>query len=264
MRHLLVPLLLLCFLQPAAAADIPAIARTCAEQNTPKTSSIQSIELHARDRSGYEQVLQANVYLKRFADNQARLLMSFQEPVDVRGARFLIIQQSPRNDLYIYMPGLFKVRKVTSERVSGSVLGTDFSYEDFERLYGIITNLKAERFPDGMLDGRPVYVLNSYPDSSTSYVKIATYIDKQTCVPLKVDLYENGYRLRKSLTVKPASIRAVGSIHVPGEMVMHDLRDKTETRLLVQGIRTDVKLDDSLFTPDRMKDATLPPVPGSQ
>lgn len=247
-----------------AAPDVPEVVRACAEQNTPRSTSVQSIELRARDRSGFEQVLQSNLYLKRFDKDKARLLMYFEEPADVRGARFLIIQNSPLNDMYVYMPGLFKVRKVTSQKISGSVLGTDFSYEDFERLYGIVTNLKAEQFPDEELNGRPVYVLNSYPDGSTSYTKIASYIDQQTCVPLKIDLFETGYQLRKSLTVNPDSIRQVGEIHVPGEMTMRDLRDKTETRLLVTSIRTDIPLDDSLFTPEQMKEANLPPVSADQ
>jgi outer membrane lipoprotein-sorting protein len=227
----------------------------------PRSTSIQSIELRARDRSGFEQVLQSNIYLKRYDNDQSRLLMYFNEPLDVRGARFLIIQHEPRNDMYVYMPGLFKVRKVTSQKVSGSVLGTDFSYEDFERFYGLLTNLDAEQYPDDVLDGRAVYVLNSYPDSSSGYVKIATYIDKETCVPLKIDMFENGNQLRKSLTINPGTIKQAGEIRVPGEMLMRDLRDETQTRLIVQSIQTEVTLDDSLFTPEQMKAAKLPPMP---
>ena len=76
---------------------------------------------------------------------------------------FLIIENEPQNDMYIYMPGLVMVRKITSKRISSSILGTDFSYEDYERLHGILTDLKAEQYPDEVLAGRPVYVVNSYP-----------------------------------------------------------------------------------------------------
>ena len=132
----------------ALAAEVPEVVRKCLERNTPAISSVQTVELRARDRSGYEQVLQADTYWKRYPDRQAKILMHFDEPADIRGARFLIIENTPQNDMYMYMPGLFKVRKITSKRVSSSILGTDFSYEDYERLHGVFTDLRAEQYPD--------------------------------------------------------------------------------------------------------------------
>ena len=41
----------------AFATEMPEVVKLCMEKNTPATSSVQSIELRARDRSGYEQVL---------------------------------------------------------------------------------------------------------------------------------------------------------------------------------------------------------------
>ena len=253
-------LLLLMHTASSIAAEVPEIVKTCAEQNMPKTTAAQAIELTARDRSGYEQVLLADVYWKRGADNKSRLLMHFEEPVDVRNARFLIIENEPQNDMYIYMPGLFKVRKITSKRISSSILGTDFSYEDYERLHGILLDLEAEQYPDDVLDGRPVYVINSYPGESSGYDKISTYIDQQTCVTLKAELFERGHQLRKTLTIDPADIQPVGDIQVPRALVMRDIRDKTETRLVIRKITTGDPLDDALFDPEQLKQQKIPPI----
>jgi hypothetical protein len=59
-------LLLLLLLQTSItlATEVPDVVKSCLEKNTPKSTSAQAIELRARDRSGYEQVLQANVYWK--------------------------------------------------------------------------------------------------------------------------------------------------------------------------------------------------------
>lgn len=263
MLRILVPLLLVLLATPALSTELPElpeVVKNCLEQNLPESTSVQSIELRASDRSGYESVMQADVYWKRFADGKARVLMYFSEPVDVRGARFLVIQNEPQNDMYIYMPGLFKVRKITSRKISNSILGTDFSYEDFERLHGILTDLKAEQYPDEELSGRGVYVLNSYPAGESGYEKIGTYIDKQSCIALKLDLYEKGHKLRKQLTIDPASVRQAGNIHIPGEVLMRDLRDKTQTRLVVRNVKTGVDLEDSLFDPEQLKKKDAPPV----
>jgi hypothetical protein len=61
------------------ATEIPEVVKACLEKNTPKSTSAQAIELRARDRNGYEQVLQSNVYWKRFPDNRSRVLMHFDE-----------------------------------------------------------------------------------------------------------------------------------------------------------------------------------------
>ena len=252
--------LLLLIGAPTLAVEIPAELKACMTQNLPASTSVQSIELRARDRGNYEQVMHADVFLKRLGNETYSVMMHFSEPVDIRGARFLIKQRKPQNEMYIYMPGLFKVRRVTSRKISSSVMGTDFSYEDFERLHGVLTDLKLEQFADDAVSGRPVYVLMSYPDESSGYVKIASYIDKQTCVVLKTELYESGHQLRKQMTVDPAALKKTGDIWYPAELLMKDLRDKTETRLLVRRIKTGTALDDSLFDENRLKQADIPPI----
>jgi len=256
-RLVLIPVLSL-FATLTLAAEIPEVVQACMVKNTPENGSVQTIELRARDRSGYEKVLQADTYWKRTPDGRSNILMQFQEPADIRGARFLIIESTPDNDMYMYMPGLFKVRKITSRRISSSILGTDFSYEDYERLHGVFTDLRAEQYPDEVLDGRPVHVINSYPEGDSGYEKIKTYIDIETCVALKTELFERGHQLRKTLTVDPADIKKEGDIHVPHKLLMRDLRDKTETHLVVQEIKTDVALDDTLFDPKQLKEKKAP------
>jgi len=257
MKILLLALLTLCSLT-TSAAEIPQVIKSCMERNLPQTTSAQSIELRARDRSGYEQVLEADVYWKRYAEDQARVMMYFREPVDIRGARFLVMEKQPQNDMYIYMPSLFTVRRVTSKNISNSIMGTDFSYEDFERIQGILSDIHAEQFPDDTLAGRPVYVLMSYPDESSGYVKVATYIDKESCIPLKTELYESGHELRKLLTIDPATIRHQAGIYYPGELMVKDLKQKTETRLIVHNVSVGTGLGDDLFDPEKMKQAKIP------
>jgi hypothetical protein len=259
MNHFLAALLALCSLS-AGAAEIPQVIRSCMQQNLPKSTSAQSIELRARDRGGYEQVLEADVYWKRYAEDQARVMMYFREPVDIRGARFLVVEKQPQNDMYIYMPALFKVRKVTSRNISNSIMGTDFSYEDFERLQGMLSDLRAEQFPDDTLAGRPVHVLMSYPPETSGYVKVATYIDKESCIPLRIDLYESGHELRKELSVKPSDIMQQDGIYYPRELVIKDLKQKTETRLIVHDVTLGATLGEDLFDPEKMQQADIPAI----
>lgn len=259
MRLLLLPLLLTHSLA-AVAAEIPAAIEACMKENLPKTTSIQSIELRARDRSHYESVLQADVFLKRIDDENSRLMMYFREPVDIRSARFLIVQKQPANDMYIYMPSLLKVRRITSKKISGSIMGTDFSYEDFERLHGVLSDLRARQLPDEVLNGRPVHVLESQPDKHSGYTRITSYIDKESCIALKTDFYESRDVLRKQMTVDPEHLQNLEGIWYPDELLMKDFRDKTETRLKITNLTLNADLPDDLFDETKLKQAEIPPV----
>ena len=95
-------------------------------------------------------------------------------------------------------------------------------------------------------------------EGDSGYEKITTYIDIETCVSLKTELFENGHQLRKTLTVDPADIKKEGDIHVPRALLMRDLRDKTETRMVIQEIKTDVPLEDDLFDPEQLKQKKAP------
>ena len=244
----------------ATAVDVPEAVRSCMAKNMPESSSVQSIELRARDRGGYESIMKADVYWKRLKGASPKVLMYMHEPSDVRGARFLIIQNKPQNDMYIYMPSLFKVRKITSRNISNSMLGTDFSYEDFERIQSVMIDMESEQQADEVLDGRPVYVINSHPGDNSGYEKITSYIDIETCVTLKTELFEHGDNLRKTLTVSPETIKQTGGIHVPMEVIIKDLRDKTKTTMVIDEIRIDVPLEDDLFDPTQLKKKKAPPI----
>lgn len=259
MRYYLLPLFFV-FSQACAGVDVPSEIESCMRANLPETTSVQSIELRARDRSHFESVLQADVFLKRYEGDSARIMMYFREPADIRGARFLIVQNGSQNEMYIYMPSLFKVRRITSRQISNSVMGTDFSYEDFERLHGVLSDLHAEQQADMLLGGRPVYVLTSRPAEDSGYERITSYIDKESCIALRTELYEHGDQLRKKMTVDPASLQRQNGSWFPTELLMKDLRDETETRLTVSNLKLGVDLPDELFDANSLKQAEIPDI----
>jgi outer membrane lipoprotein-sorting protein len=259
MRFLLLSLLL-AYSLICAAAELPAEIETCMKQNLPESTMAQSIELRTRDRSHFESVLQANVFLKRDTGDNFRVMMHFIEPVDIRGARFLIVQKQPQNEMFIYMPGLFKVRSITSKNISSSVMGTDFSYEDFERLHGVLADIHAEQQADEILSGRPVYVLAGHPADGSSYKKVTSYIDKESCIALRVDLFGSNGKLRKQMTVDPANLQNQDGIWFPSELLMKDFRDKTQTSLKINRLTHDMQLPDALFDHTQLKQAEIPDI----
>jgi outer membrane lipoprotein-sorting protein len=231
-----------------AGASVDEIER-CVRENLNAESSVQSVEMIPRDRMGAERTIGAKIYWKRFEDGYSRVLARFTEPADIEGAGFLLIETGGSANMHLYMPELRKTRRITTQALRGSIYGTDFSYEDFERLQGFDHGEQPEREADAEVEGRAVFVLTAYPapESGSAYEKIVSYIDQERCVPLRAELYEPPGRLRKLLRVDPSKVERSGESWVPTELVMQDLRDETETRLRLLDLKLGAELPDRTF-----------------
>ena len=247
---------LFCLCMTTAAHAIDPQVESCIRQNAPKTTAVQRIEMRSTDRSGYDKTLIADIYLKRFQDETSRLIAYFREPDDIVGTRLLVIETPPGNEMYVYMPSLFKIRRISSKRISSSMYGSDFSYEDIERFYGMLSTEQPVQAPDTVLDGQPVYVLETRPaeESGSKYEVVVAYFGQQDCVIRQVDFFEPGNKLRKQLIADAGSITTAGSIRLPLRFTMTDLRNQTETRLSITDVELDVPLDDASFNHEQLKE----------
>jgi hypothetical protein len=239
---------------PLAAGAAPESAEEieqCLRENMPKKSSIQTILLRSTNRVGDVAESRADIHWKLFDDGLSKVLLRFSHPLDMRGAGVLMIEKKERRpDTFMYLPELKSVRRVSSSAASSSLFGTDFSYEDFERLVGMSADAAKERGDDTEVEGRAAYVVSAKvdPDSGSAYEHIVTAVDKQTCVPLRTEFYEPGDALRKRLTADAAKIKQEGALFVPMQLTMHDLRDETQTDIVVEHIDAEAKIHRKMFS----------------
>jgi outer membrane lipoprotein-sorting protein len=243
--------------EDAVGAGAVAEVTDCMRRNVPARTSVQTLALRARDRIGSERTIRAKVQWKRFEEG-SRVLAVFSEPSDIAGAGILMIGKSGGNETFLYSPSTRKVRRITSQALKGSIYGTDFSYEDFQRLQGVSVKESVERRPDAELEGRAVYVLAARPPARTgsAYELALSWVDRRTCVPLKTEFYEVGGKLRKLLTVAPQRIERDGELWLPRELVMLDLRDDTRTTLTVEAIEVGAAIPDRTFSVAQLERAS--------
>lgn len=249
MRGLGIALLALVASTPAAAQDGLQEVLDCVRKNAPKTALEQSVELVSADRDGRELSRTAKLFAKRSGDGFGRILLRVEEPADLRGTTFLLTQRRDGTDLYVYLPELGKVRRVTARQVRGKLLGSDFSYEELERLFGQTSQRGVARLPDAEREGRPVYALEATPAEGSAYAKITTFVDRKTCVPLEIAFYGKEGAPQKLLTVDPARITREGDVYVSRLVRIRDLAKQTESRMVTHAVRIDPDLSDSMFNP---------------
>jgi outer membrane lipoprotein-sorting protein len=241
---------------PAEPSD-PAVeeVRACVARNLPSEDSVQKVRFTSLDRTGSERVLEAKVYWKRFKNERSRTLIEVEAPENVRGSAYLILEEEGREDMFVYLPEFKKVRRIHPNTASGSLFGTDLSYEDIRYMRRVAGELEGKREPDSTLDGRAVYVVRMKPTGQevSRYERIDAFIDRQDCVPLKIDFYESGERLAKELTADPSSLRQEpGGQWIARSMAMRNIADETETRMVVEDVKIDTDLSKAFFSVEHL------------
>jgi hypothetical protein len=229
----------------------------CVQQNFPDDSMIQTLKMVSLDRLGIEKVLEAEMWWQKNQDTRlSNVLMTFDNPPELRGASVLIIEKKPQNDMFMFLPELGKTRRITSSMVSGNMMGTDFTYEDFSRLQGLIGNLEAQREADEQIAGRTAFVTVSHPKAGTDsdYERIRSVIDQQTCVALRVEFFEKGLaEPAKVLTVDPTKLTQIKTGWMPLEIRMEDLKVGSSTHLVIDKLEVGVPIAKKLFSQSELE-----------
>jgi hypothetical protein len=252
-------LLLASLAWPAAAEDArkPAAemsareVEACVQKNFPNDSMKQTMKMVMKDRMGVERLLEAEMFWEKDAETSfSKVLLKFDNPPELRGSAVLVIEKQPTNDMFMFLPELGKTRRITSSMVNGNMMGTDFSYEDFARLQGMIGSLEATRAPDEQFAGRAVFVTESTPSAADSeYARIRSLVDQQTCVPLRVEFFHKGVaEPAKVLSVDPAKLAEVKTGWMPREIRMEDLRGGTSTDMVIEKLEVSVPIPKKMFS----------------
>jgi hypothetical protein len=239
----------------AAAPPAPGAGKTaeeiqaCVRANQPARSARQELAFETERPAGKSE-LAAELFWQRTPNDLSQLLVRVEAPPDVRGSAFLLIERKGGNDMFSYLPELGKVRRITGHSASGSLFGTDFSYEDMQELQSVASHASAERLPDAQVEGRPVWVIGatSAPESGSAYQRVVSYVDQESCVVLEIELFAGPDRLAKKLTVPWPAVRKDGSRWVADRATLRDLEKESQTTLLVRKASYDVDIPRKFFS----------------
>jgi hypothetical protein len=187
---------------------------------------------------------------QRFENGLSKVFMRVEAPDDLRGAGLLLIEKKSGADMFVYLPDLQRVKRVTSRMLSGSLFGSDFTYEDFLQVQGMALEGRHELLQDSTVDGAAVRVVAHYPGeaSGSSYERVVSYWDRDLCITLKSEMWEPGRHQRKTLTVDRNAIFQEGEARIPQKLRMEDLRDQTSTKLAIEELEVNVKISRKLFS----------------
>lgn len=188
----------------------------------------------------------------REKNDLAATVMVFRSPASVRNTRFLQIENEGRNDdKWIYLPALKRVRRIASSEGDKSFMGSDATYDDMETREVERDHhelLREESFSDWNC-----YVLKGWAKdpADSQYSHRISWIDKETFVPVKVEMYDKQEKLLKVLKVE--DLRQIQSYWTPVKTVLTNVQEDHATRLTIKKIVFDEPLPEGLFTTNFLK-----------
>lgn len=188
----------------------------------------------------------------------SQVLLRFESPANIRNTGLLI--DSSADSVWLYLPALDKVRRISSRQQGGRFVQSQVYYEDLK-----IRQPQEDHhrlLEAGNYRGVTTQVLESMPKSASSsaYTKRVSWIHPELLVPLRVDFYEGGTEPSKRLEV--VRMDEIQGYWTVTESLMTDLERGDSTRISVNSISYDTGLPGSLFTTSALASPETQPAPG--
>ncbi len=222
----------------------------CAAHALPETSMRQTQQVKIISASGWTRESRRTVYWQRFDDGTIKVLFHVERPATEAGLKLLVVQK-PQVDpiIYVFSPDLNRARRVVGSGASNSVLGTDFTFEDALYLQRFLHSSETQVVGNAMLDGHAAFVAEARPDEDNSaYSLIRTYVDKDSCLPMKSEFFGPNGTLDKTLTIKRDAIAQINGHAIARVLVMENHKQQQRTELTASAIEVNIELPAALFT----------------
>lgn len=241
----------------AAELDGQAIVQKMADRSESNSARTQA-KMIIVDKNGAQRVRQL-LMLARKVNNLNQSFIYFQEPPDVRGVKFLVVEKKGGDDdQRLFLPALKRARVISGSGKANSFMGSTFAFADLqthEPEKGI-----HRRLADEVVEGQDCYVVESIPKNPDDYIysKLIFRVRKDNFIPIRGDFYDKKGKLWKQLVVNKISRRQDGTWKAESTR-MTDVQSSTYTDLILGEYELNVKLPDEFFNPNNLEDETIVP-----
>lgn len=207
-----------------------------------------SVVLESYDKNGKKWVKRGNYLIKRDYDKkEEKYAVDILCPPDIKGTKFLVWAY-PRisDERWIYLPSLRVIRRISTSDVSGSFIGTNFSYEDVSlRFVDDYTYrlLRSESF-----NGQECYVIEGIPKmEDTGYSKRIFWVRKDIFTLAKEEFYrKKDNNLWKVEEIN--DIKKIDGIWTYIKTTMYDLLEGSKTTVIFENLEFNTAIPDKIFT----------------
>lgn len=243
----------------AQADDDPLKILKCMRANVPTAlaARVQDVRLTVTDRSGGTRLITGKLYgVQETSGKQplglVRTTLRINAPDNLKGAAFLIreARQYAEQGMYVYLPSVRRVRRISGTFADGALLGTDFTYNDFRLMQNAFGDQLPSLEATEKIEGRDSFVLSFKPGDKQplGYSQVRAWVDQKTCVALKLEFYQ-GKALQKQLLAPSTGLKQTGSYWYSSLLEMTDFTVGSKSELQIIDAKSDGKLPKKIFDP---------------
>ncbi len=173
--------------------------------------------------------------------------MEFTNPDD-KGVRYLKL----KNDLYIYLPDIDDVVRLSGDMLKQSFMGSDLSYEDLMQ-EDPLKYYKANELKDTLVDNKKLHILELVDTTGTApYHRVRLLVDVEKNIWLKEELYSKTGRKMKE--VEALEYKETNGRLYPVSIIMRDLRLRDSyTKFTFSKIALDIQIPERHFKLENLK-----------
>lgn len=235
----------------AAERDSAQAVMDCMRANIPQRLHLRELELRNSDAEGKSsRVYRARVYLQR-DEGRAHMTSYIDAPSDMRGTAYLWRELESRDETFVFIPELNRVRRVVGSGADAGVLGSEFSMRDLQQAQGAFSGGEQQLLGRDELEGRPVWRMRftPAPKEPTPYLHVNAAVDRETCVTLQAE-FVDGKGVVKRYHADPASLQTVDGLHFAQHIRMENLRDERSSSARLRELELPEKLPRRVFMPN--------------
>lgn len=176
-----------------------------------------------------------------------RSLMQFTEPADIKGTSFLLLddQKNNQEDMYLYLPALGAVRKISGSQKNGSFVGSDLTYNDIGIFSGanFSDNYQAEitAEEEEIIELR-LEIID--PDIDYSYGRM--WVRKDLWLGQKIEYYDQQEELIKVINL--SDFDEIDGNRLARRIEVENVQKGSRTILKMLEVDFDPELDPNIFT----------------
>lgn len=221
----------------------------CLQRNAPEQLRIDDLRIEAKGRDVSTRYLSARFYSSRRDSGQLRAMLHITAPADLAGTRYLLVEESPEDALYLYLPALGKVRRVNGSGPEAEIAGTTLNYTDLRLVSQALSASSITLDRPTQFAGLPADVLRFSPAVADSpYRRILATVDRASCVILQAD-FQDATRSVKQYRIDPASLQRSGRYAYASRAVIEDLKRGSSAQISIGSVRPDAALSSRTFDP---------------
>lgn len=171
--------------------------------------------------------------------------VEYVAPARDKGTRMLKLG----GELWLYLPGIDRVQKISGHMLRQGMMGSDVSYEDMLSSREMRKRYEAKILGEDTLEGRKCWKLEmKAKDDSVSYPRRVSWIDQETFIPIKQELFALSGMLLKTWTMSDVK-EFPGGRKFPTKMTVQDhVRKESVTRIEFKEMQFGVELEKEIFS----------------